>query len=151
MSGHDLLVEGMRRYTTQRDAKAKLLGEIQAEVIDERLRELEAERDTARDAGWSDAQQRIIELEAERNRWDLQWDLRELYTASVEAENQRLREAIEGDIADAKAACGGDGLGCKDFRPYYGDDAERRYRKCGQCPMEALSNCRAALNTGKGD
>ena len=57
----------------------------------------------------------------------------------------RLREAIQLDIEDAKATCGGDGLGCEAFRPYF-DNPERRYRKCGQCPMEALSNIREAMS-----
>jgi len=53
--------------------------------------------------------------------------------------------AIKADIADAKATCGRDGLGCTAFRGYYGDNHERRYRKCGQCPMEALAAIREAL------
>ncbi len=53
--------------------------------------------------------------------------------------------AIKADIANAKATCGSDGLGCAGFRGYYGDNHERRYRKCGQCPMEALSNVRGAI------
>ncbi len=60
------------------------------------------------------------------------------------AEIERLHDAIRLDIQDAKATCGGDGLGCKAFRPYF-DDVERRYRKCGQCPMEALSNVREVM------
>ncbi len=59
-------------------------------------------------------------------------------------EIERLREAIRLDISDAKVTCGSDGKGCKAFRPYYGDNTERRYRKCGQCPMEVLSNVREA-------
>lgn len=55
--------------------------------------------------------------------------------------------AIKADIAEAKVGCGGDGLGCAAFRGYYGEGAnERRYSKCGQCPMAALSNIREAVN-----
>ena len=64
----------------------------------------------------------------------------------LEAEVEWLRAAIRLDIEDAQVTCGGDGMGCKAFRPYYGDDQERRYRKCGQCPMEALSNVREAMS-----
>ena len=53
--------------------------------------------------------------------------------------------AMQADISDAEIVCGGDGLGCKAFRGYYGDGHERRYLKCGQCPMEALSNTREVL------
>jgi len=60
-------------------------------------------------------------------------------------ENKRLRNAIRLDIEDANVTCGGDGLGCKAFRPYY-DNPERRYRKCGQCPMDALSNVREVMS-----
>ncbi len=55
-----------------------------------------------------------------------------------------LLAAVKEDIADAKAVCGGDGKGCEAFRDYYDND-ERRYRKCGQCPMEALSATRAVM------
>lgn len=58
---------------------------------------------------------------------------------------EKVVEAARGDIADAKTACGGDGLGCKTFRCYY-TDPEWRYRKCGQCPMDALSSVRDALD-----
>ncbi len=66
----------------------------------------------------------------------------------LEAELDRLRSAMREDLEDAKAACGGDGLGCKTFRPY-SSSAERRYRLCGQCPMDALSNVRRALEAGE--
>lgn len=56
-----------------------------------------------------------------------------------------LVKAIENDLADAKAVCGGDGEGCSAYRDYY-DSAERRHRKCGTCPMDALFHVRAALN-----
>jgi hypothetical protein len=56
-------------------------------------------------------------------------------------EIERLNTAIRLDIEDAKATCGGDGLGCTAFRPYY-NNPERRYSKCGQCPMGVLSNVR---------
>src|SRR5690606_14495523 len=55
-----------------------------------------------------------------------------------------LQKAIEADLSDAKAVCGGDGEGCETYRGYY-DSAERRHRKCGQCPMDAIFHARRAL------
>ena len=54
-------------------------------------------------------------------------------------------EAALRDLEDAKHTCGGDGLGCPASDPYY-EHGERRYRKCGHCPMETLSNIREALD-----
>ncbi len=54
--------------------------------------------------------------------------------------------AIQADIANAKELCGRDGLGCLSCRDCYGDDHERMYRNCGQCPMDALSAIREAIN-----
>ncbi len=54
-----------------------------------------------------------------------------------------LLKAAEFDIADAKHVCGGDGEGCDAYRGYY-DSAARRHRKCGSCPMGALSHIREA-------
>lgn len=62
----------------------------------------------------------------------------------LSAEGALLRQAIEDDIADAKAACGGDGNGCETYRNYY-DSAARRWQKCAGCPMDALHNIRMAL------
>ncbi len=53
--------------------------------------------------------------------------------------------AVKGDIEDAKKVCGGDGLGCKTCRGFYGNKHEHRYRKCGQCPMAALSGIRDVM------
>lgn len=64
--------------------------------------------------------------------------------------SERLRQAIENDISDAKSQCGGDGLGCETFRQYY-DNVERRYKKCGSCPMNVLANVRAAIAIKEGD
>ena len=61
-----------------------------------------------------------------------------------------IAQAIEQDECDAKAACGGDGKGCPTFRDYYDSD-ERRWRKCGQCPMDALHHSRAALAKYRGE
>lgn len=55
-----------------------------------------------------------------------------------------LEAAVREDVEDAKAVCGGDGEGCESYRPYF-DSAERRHRKCGQCPMDATSASRRAL------
>ena len=56
----------------------------------------------------------------------------------------RLITAMKLDIADAKVVCGGDGKGCAAFRSYY-SNLERRFRKCGQCPMEVTYNIREIL------
>lgn len=53
-------------------------------------------------------------------------------------------EAANGDIENARATCGGDGLGCPAFRSYY-KTPEQRWRKCGQCPMDALAGTIEAL------
>ena len=55
----------------------------------------------------------------------------------------RYSKAIELDIADAKAACGGDGEGCETYRGYY-QTADRRHQKCSNCPMGATLHIRAA-------
>ncbi len=57
----------------------------------------------------------------------------------------RLTIAVFADLENAKAMCGGDGKGCEAFRAYYDSD-ERRYQKCGQCFMEALSNTRGVID-----
>ncbi len=57
----------------------------------------------------------------------------------------RLILAVFADLENAKAVCGGDGKGCKAFRDYY-ENEERRYRKCGQCPMDALSEIRSVID-----
>ena len=72
----------------------------------------------------------------------------EQYAAELKAAESRLDtlvKAAEADIANAKAGCGGDGEGCEAFRGYY-ESAERRHRKCGQCPMDATQTTRAALS-----
>ena len=56
-----------------------------------------------------------------------------------------LREAALLDLEEAKGVCGGDGLGCPMMRAYFDGQRERRYSKCGQCPMDALYNIRGAL------
>lgn len=56
-----------------------------------------------------------------------------------------LLKAVELDLESARAGCGGDGLGCEAFRPYY-DSPERRYQKCGRCPMDALFHVRQLLS-----
>lgn len=53
--------------------------------------------------------------------------------------------AINVDIAKARATCGGDGLGCAESF-WHCDVNGRRYRKCGQCPMDVLANLREAVN-----
>ena len=46
--------------------------------------------------------------------------------------------AIKADIENAKAMCGGDGMGCKGFRGHNAD--------CPRCPMETLATIRESLD-----
>ena len=72
---------------------------------------------------------------------------RRLADAAIKEDQGRiakLEKAINLDISDAKAMCGGDGLGCKTFRKYY-DSAQRRHQKCGQCYMDATFHIRDAM------
>lgn len=56
----------------------------------------------------------------------------------------KVLAAVMEDLEDAKNVCGGDGAGCEAYRGRY-STAERCWRKCGQCPMDALSGTIEAL------
>jgi hypothetical protein len=56
-----------------------------------------------------------------------------------------LEAAISEAVDEARSVCGGDGKGCEPYRTYNWP-IERRWRKCGQCPMDTLSGCLEALN-----
>ncbi len=62
--------------------------------------------------------------------------------AALELVVQAARE----DVADAKYQCGGDGEGCVRMRGRYPKSVERRWRKCGQCPMDAMISIIEALD-----
>lgn len=83
----------------------------------------------------------LLERWREEQQHVLHWRTR---TESAESRLGALQKAIEADLSDAKAVCGGDGEGCETYRGYY-DSAERRHRKCGQCPMDAIFHARRAL------
>ena len=57
---------------------------------------------------------------------------------------QRVIDEAKWAVADAREICGGDGQGCKEMRPYY-QSVQRRWHKCGRCPMDVVSELATAL------
>ena len=50
----------------------------------------------------------------------------------------------DGVLCEAERQCGGDGEGCAAYRGYY-SSPERRWKKCGNCPMDLVADLREPL------
>lgn len=143
----------------------------------DRLREaIESERDAARDAGWSDAQQRIIELEAERDNlradatiWKDKSGESFGKLKAAEVENQRLRDerdVVRQSHAEVNKAYLEKIQECDRLREALSNFVNKKsieaagYGVCGKCggliyPCPEIHKCNktvlAALNTEKGN
>ena len=80
----------------------------------------------------------------EKDKGALYREVNRLY--SVERLYGELMQACKDAIDDAEIVCGGDGEGCEVYREYSWP-RERKWRKCGQCPMDGLSCVKTALDS----